>query len=74
MIKYVYSTLPLENIAHDLFMDVVQWHTLEHPDNMRHSEKVKRFWSVGFKLFNERSDLSDIWADIRTRENTGFLV
>ena len=53
MIKY--GTLPFENIAHDLFMDVAQWHTLEHPDNMRHSEKVKHFWSVGFKLFNERS-------------------
>ena len=52
MIKY--GTLPFENIAHDLFM--VQWHSLEHPGNMRHSEKVKRFWSVGYtcKLFNER--------------------
>ena len=29
-------------------MDVVQWHSLEC------SEKVKRFWSIGYKLFNER--------------------
>ena len=49
-----YGTLPFENIAHDLFKDVVQWHSLEHPGNMRHSEKVKRFWSIGYKLFNER--------------------
>ena len=48
------GTLPFENIAHDLFMEVVQWHSLEHPGNMRHSEKVKHFWSVGYKLFNER--------------------
>ena len=51
MIKY--GTLPFENKAHDLF-DVVQWHSLEHPGNMRHSEKVKRFWGVGYKLFKER--------------------
>ena len=50
MIKY--GTLPFENIAHDLFM--VQWHSLEHTGNMRHNEKVNRFWSIGYKLFNER--------------------
>ena len=73
MIKY--GTLPFENIAHDLFM--VQWHSLEHPGNMRHSEKVKRFWSVGYvHVSYSGNDLSDtcILADIRTRTNTGFLV
>ena len=52
MIKY--GTLPFENIAHDLFMV----HSLEHPGNMRYSEKVKRLWSVSIgytcKLSRER--------------------
>ena len=34
------GTLPFDIIAHDLFVDVVL--------------KVKRFWSAGYKLFNER--------------------
>ena len=48
------NKLPQDNIAHELFFDVVQWYDLDHPGMMRYSPRVKQFWSIGYKLFKER--------------------
>ena len=36
------NKLPLDNIAHELFCDVVQWYDLDHPGIMRYSPRVKQ--------------------------------
>ncbi len=45
---------PLDNIALQLFLDVVKWHSCDTVYAMRYSSNVKRFWAVGYKLFKEK--------------------
>ena len=52
------DTLPFDNIAHDLFM----------------GRGTKWSASGAQDISYSMNDVSDIWADIRTRENTGILV
>ena len=37
------NKLPLDNIAHELLCEVVQWYDLDHPGIMRYSPRVKQF-------------------------------
>ena len=37
---------PMQNIAYLLFMDLVEWHSLDNSYQMRYSEDVKQFWRV----------------------------
>jgi hypothetical protein len=48
------GNFPTNNIAFHLFMDVADWYSCESVNAMRYSDKVKRFWSLGYKLFRER--------------------
>ena len=43
--------LPLTNIAFLLFLDVVEWYSVENTHCMRYTDEVKRFWNIGLKLF-----------------------
>lgn len=45
---------PSENIALELFLDVVRWYSNDTPFSMRYNDKVKHFWSLGHKLFKEK--------------------
>jgi hypothetical protein len=43
-----------ENIAFQLFLDVIQWYSLDSSYQMRYSSETKHFWSLGYKLFKEK--------------------
>ena len=43
---------PFHNIAYQLFMDVVQFLSLDNTCAMRYSDTVKRFWATGYRLFH----------------------
>ena len=43
--------MPLTNIAYLLFLDVVDWYSLEDTRTMRYSDNIKWFWKIGMKLF-----------------------
>ena len=46
------GALPLENIAHLLFEDVVQFFSqTDTTTTMRYSTDVKKFWNIGLKIF-----------------------
>ena len=44
-------TLPLDNIAYKLFMNVVAWFSKRNSSGMRYNETVRRFWRTGKQLF-----------------------
>lgn len=48
------ESIPLENIAWLLFLDVMQWFSLETTSQMRYSDTVKSFWTIGMLLFGHR--------------------
>jgi hypothetical protein len=46
--------MPSDNIALQLFCDVADWYSHESVTSMRYSRNVKRFWALGYKLFQEK--------------------
>ena len=46
-----YDRFPMDNIAHLLFLDVIEWFSLENGAAMRYNDKVKMFWRLGWRLF-----------------------
>ena len=46
--------LPDDNIAMHLFMDVVDWYGCSVSQSMRYGATIKKFWTVGYKLFREK--------------------
>lgn len=47
-------TFPQENIALHLFLDVADWYGCDSVNVTRYSDKVKKFWCMGYKIFRER--------------------
>ena len=45
---------PLENIAFELFHDVVKWFSVENSSLMRYNKNTKDFWRLGYRLFHGR--------------------
>lgn len=41
----------MKNIVYLLFLDLVEWFSLENGHQMRYTQEVKQFWKVGGKLF-----------------------
>ncbi|CAH1782775.1 unnamed protein product [Owenia fusiformis] len=46
------NTFPFNNIAYKLFLDVVEWHSLQNTTQMRYSEDIMRFWFTAKRLFH----------------------
>lgn len=42
---------PLDNIAYQLFLDVVKFYSSSNIHSMRYTKDVKDFWALGYKLF-----------------------
>ena len=45
---------PLDNIAFDLFLDVVKWFSVSSTTLMRYNPTTKAFWRLGYILFHGR--------------------
>lgn len=45
------SKFPLENIALQLWIEVVLWFKCDNTSDMRYSENTKKFWKLGYRLF-----------------------
>ena len=43
---------PLRNIAYILFLDVVNWYSLDTTTHMRYQPTSMNFWKVGYRLFH----------------------
>ena len=46
------GSFPFENIAFLLFMDVCRGLSCKNTSRIRYSDKVKRFWRIGYRLFH----------------------
>jgi len=44
--------LPLNNIAHLLFLDVCRWYSCENTVTMKYSHEIKQFWLLGYRIFH----------------------
>ena len=42
---------PMDNIAYQLFLDVIKFHANKNIHSMRYTTEVKEFWALGYKLF-----------------------
>jgi hypothetical protein len=45
---------PTNNISLRLFMETVQWYTLENASQMRYSNETLKFWKMGYRLLQEK--------------------
>ena len=53
--KIVYEKrFPLDNIAFELFLDVVKWFSVSSTTLMRYNQTSKVFWRLGYVLFHGR--------------------
>ena len=47
-------SFPLDNIAFLLFLDVVQWFSLDNTSQMRYSDSVKSFFRIAGVIFGQK--------------------
>ena len=76
------GSFPMTNICYSIFLDLIQWHTVSNPTEMRYTPEVKRFWYLGKILFHTKflefmrgnSSKGDTTVDTQTRKKVNFPV
>ena len=57
-----YDRFPMDNIAHSLFLDVIEWFSLENGAAMRYNDKVRMFWRLGLAPFSWKVSPPNGWT------------
>ena len=62
------NNFPTNNIEYLLFSDIVNFFSLDSPYSIQYHSEAKQFWSLGYKIFRERSFMGGDQISSRTSD------